>query len=297
MGISILNPAAAAAAFSGLTRRDQVTSTGTWTHPDGASSENKKQAVVIALGGGGGGASGGNAIDNVNVVSCSGGSGGSAGAATWSEFLVTGTLTITIGSGGTGGAAKVLFGDPDRSNTGNAGSIGGSTTVVDASGFGIIAYGGTGGVAGTGNNGGTVDTAAPAQATYSQNITTSAGVGGIGGGERAGDSATRPSDNVYGSFATGGSGGGGSSASTAYSGGTTSNPFAGMPGTGGNGGAGALSDNANATATAGSNGSGYGAGGGGGGGTAIKYASTARTGTSGAGGNGAPGSVWIYYQE
>lgn len=292
MGIEVFPVPAQA---SGLTRRDQITSTGTWTHPDGASNQNPKRAVVIALGAGGGGASGGNAIDNVNVVSSSGGSGGSAGAATWSEFLVTGTLTITIGSGGTGGAAKVLSGEPDRTNNGNAGNIGGNTTVVDASGFGIIAYGGPGGIFGVGNNGSTVDTLAPAQATYTQNITSSAGVGAIGGGEKVGFSATRPSDNVYGSFATGGSGGGGADASTGFSGGTTSNPFAGMPGTGGNGGAGAAADNANATATAGSNGSGYGAGGGGGGGTAIRYAAASRTGTSGAGGNGAPGSVWIYY--
>ena len=47
MGIEVFPVPAQA---SGLTRRDQITSTGTWTHPDGASSQNPKQAVVIALG-------------------------------------------------------------------------------------------------------------------------------------------------------------------------------------------------------------------------------------------------------
>jgi hypothetical protein len=73
----------------------------TWTKP-----ANAKQVFVYLIGGGGGGGSG---MRGATLTQRNGGSGGGGGAwsfASWPAALLGATETVTVGSGGTGGAAR-----------------------------------------------------------------------------------------------------------------------------------------------------------------------------------------------
>ncbi len=111
-----------------LSGRQAFKASGTWTKPTGVT-----KVKVIAIGGGGGGA-------GTNSAASAGGGGGS-GAICIKEIDVTSvsSVTVAIGTGGTGGAAAL--GD---------GGAGGATT------FGALltAYGGSGGLHGTNGLGG-----------------------------------------------------------------------------------------------------------------------------------------------
>jgi len=292
-----------AAASGGLNRYEEITTTGTWTHPDGASPTNPKNVVVLLSSGGGGGGSGGVAVGNSDNVAASGGGGGSPGIVCFYNLLVTGDLDIIIGAGGNGGAALSITRNTAGVFTGNPGASGGLTSVVDDSDFVLISLSGVGGPGGTATQSsvgpGTIGAVTP---TSGQAIFTPSN-GGNGAAVNAANALTTPtivgipSNNVYGFFATAGSGGGASAGSSGSNGAVTPVIFADLSNIGGNGGNGATASiNASYSgSTAGSNGSGFSSGGGGGGGGAAKDVNTTVTVTSGAGGNGTPGFVSIYY--
>lgn len=281
---------AAASGGSATTDVKLYTANDTWTNP---SPSTAKRVFVRLVGGGGGGGSGRKGA--AGSVRCGGG-GGSAGSVVEFWLLTTelgSTASVTVGSGGTGGASVSA-----NSTSGNAGSAGGDT--VFASTTAVRGAGGSGGTAASGTGGSAIGqsviglTSVTPQSGAS--ASTSGGVGnptavtnywtptggGAGGGITSANSASAGgSAGPIGLWSTvgatdGGTGGAAGAAGGSGSGGRGS-------GTGGGGGGGSTSGNAGS----GGNGGGYGSGGGGGG------ASTDDVGNSGAGGNGAPGYALI----
>ena len=109
------------------------TSGATWTKPTGC-----KTVEVILIGGGGGGGSG------AFVTPGSGSGGGGGGAGGYSETTldcasISGTVSVTVGSGGSGGTNQT-----SSNNNGFSGSSGGNTSF----GSYVLAGGGGGGGAG-----------------------------------------------------------------------------------------------------------------------------------------------------
>ncbi len=268
------------------------TADDTWTNP---SSGTAKRVFVRLVGGGGGGGSGRKGA--AGSVRCAGG-GGAAAAVVEFWTLTTdlgATESVTVGAGGTGGAAQTT-----DSTNGNNGTPGGNTTFNSTT-----AIGGDNGNGGTAANG--IGGANPAQssvigltATVSGNGAAASTTGATGGsgatvvfwaptGGGAGGGIT--SGNIQGQGGTGGNMG--NSATVTSLAGGTAGTVGGNPGgngnagrgsgTGGGGGGGNTSGNGGA----GGNGGGYGSGGGGGG------AAVDATGDSGAGGNGAAGYALI----
>jgi prepilin-type N-terminal cleavage/methylation domain-containing protein len=245
-----------------------TTGTNIWNTPGGVT---EVEYLVVA---GGGGGSGGTAP-------YSGGGGGAGGLLTLSDYPVSGTLDIIVGSGGTGGTGANSGTNGNNSRLGDIITIGGGAGgypngLSGGSGGGGKGYATTTGGSGTsgqGNNGG-------AGATITQYYRS----GGGGGG------ASLPGNNGY-DVTVYGHGGDGltsliSSASTVYAGGGAGGTYAtgagpiGGAGGGGNGGYRSSGHNN------GSNATGYGSGGGGG----------AANGTSNTtGGNGSSGIVIIRY--
>ncbi len=262
---------------------------GTWTRPTG----DYEWVLVDCVGGGGGGGSG--RRDNTGNEN-DGGGGGAPGGRTimllrYSE--ISGNETVTIGAGGTGGAAITT-----SPVNGLPGVVGGDTTfgkLVTANGGdfgnGGAAGGGTGGANSTfidgshtpGSGGGIGnDTVAGGAGGTNRAL---GGGGGGGGGAQGGDFAGGAggatgkiggTDNAGGTGgATGVNGGNGTAAYLLYSG----------LGTGGGGGGG---ENVGGGATGGDGGVGGAPGGGGGGG------GSADDGNSGAGGIGGAGRCTVY---
>lgn len=296
-----------------LSRSDvqEFTANGTWTKPNG-------NYTLVELWGAGAGA--GSGERNALASYRNGGGGGGGGAYRRWLFKTSdlgATETVTIGAGGTGGAAITT-----DTTAGNDGTNGGNTSF----GSHLIAYGGGygtgGGVGGAG--GGTMGAAS--SATPGQPYIATTGVaaeafggghpgavsgsglftygqpsgegGGGGGANAAGEAIGSGGCSTYGGPG-GGSGGGVSTANGESAGGAggSSTGASGGGGVGGaehtaaaattgrKGGGGGGSGNST-TGGAGAAGGGYGAGGGGGGGSTNGYA-------SGAGGNGANGFARI----
>ena len=111
-----------------LSRVAILTSSGTWTHPDGASAGSPKTVYVILSGGGAGGAGGSTA--NPGATSTAAGSGlaggGASGCVNEGFISVTGAVSYTIGAGGAGGTGGTNS-TSGSTSTGNNGSAGGST--------------------------------------------------------------------------------------------------------------------------------------------------------------------------
>jgi len=139
---------------AGLTRLAVISSSQTWTHPDGASSTSPKPVFVIAVGGGGGGGSGASQgqFDSSSYLNnvIGGGGGGGAGNIEAFENLVYAPVTVTIGAGGSGGTG---IGNGGSQGPGNPGSNGGNTSfgtdAIDSQvRIPILALGGQGGQTG-----------------------------------------------------------------------------------------------------------------------------------------------------
>jgi hypothetical protein len=166
MAITTVGPAAA----SGFSRAEILTSSGTWTHPDGASVGSPKSIYVILVGGGGGGAGGSCATPSSTTdAAMSGVAGGGASGVVNENFMtVTGSVTYTIGSGGAGGTGNSVT-SSGSTNAGNSGGTGGTTFfgTLSAIGGGVMSEGYSYGpasalngyISASGNNGGSVNPA------------------------------------------------------------------------------------------------------------------------------------------
>jgi hypothetical protein len=273
--------------------RQQFTASGTWNRPTAPAGTTYTWAAIRVLGGGPGAGSG------RKGAAGSARSGGNAGiGGYYNEALIPfaslpTSLTITVGAGGTGGAAQTT-----NSTNGNPGTDGGESSVV-GTGVNVRASGGLAGLGGT--------AAAVAFGSHA------AGTIGVRGNIIANTSVTAASSpSSPTSFPAGGGGGPGGGISTGnvafagclspiYTGTSATTPAGGVvdgaspvnptaqpanvliAGPGGSGGAASITTNAQA----GGNGAGYGSSGGGGG------AAVDSVGNSGAGGTGAGGFVEI----
>jgi hypothetical protein len=277
----------------------EFTSTGssTWTKPAGA-----KMVYVLLFGGGGGGGSGRKRSSGGLATAASGGAGGAAGGRTelWIPASALGaTVTVTVGAGGTGGAA--------RTNNDTNGIDGSGQTNSSFGSFALARAGSSGAGGSTTTVSGGISGGGLAEATSSSSLYGSNGGGGSTGGGTSGErGGYRPGGGGgAGGFAAsstteraGGNGGlGGSLFDTSTSstaGGATGGNIVGAP----NGGPGAAASSyfvggsgggggASSGTTAGNGGAGgYPAGGGGGGGAGYTV-------NSGAGGNGGNGYVRV----
>jgi hypothetical protein len=268
---------------SAYTEVTPITSSGTWALPAGAN-----EVRVEVTGGGGGGASGA-AGDNSAVRR--GGGGGSPGVTeiytlTRAQILAAhsdGNVPVTIGAGGTGGAASTTA-------TINAGGTGGATS------FGTLIYalGGNGGnSAGSGGSARVTGSMPSTGGGSSPNANGAGAVGACmgvqpGAGGSGASLGTTATDDVGGH---GGRGYGGTFFGLATGGGgnrgTTASPNGSSGSFDGDGGGGGASQQA---ANSGAGGAGREGGGGGGGGAT-------RTGfTAGGGGAGGNGRIRIWWR-
>lgn len=262
-------------------------SNGTWTKPAGVTLVN-----VLLIGGGGGGGSG---QRGYTYTFRGGGCGGSGGFMVRNAYClasaITNTVSVTVGAGGTGGAAR-LSGRGD----GFAGNTGGTSS------FGAY-FGARGGVPGAGGNSSQpiITAATPSAASdlpgaYGSGDSTAntygffPGSGGFGGSIQSNAYFTSPSSGVgsggyiYGSIIGGGSFGIPPTAGTAAR-------LALYPGAGsGGGGGGQMWGNSGGTINtpqpSGAAGGANGGGGGGGGAASGNTSNDARPGAGGAGGSG-----------
>lgn len=271
---------------SGATRFAKFTSGSscTWVVPANVTS---LQYLVVGGGGGGGGAASTTVSGNLG-----GGGGGGGGIVNASTLAVSagGTVTLTIGIGGTAGSAGSSGG-----NGGTSSLIYSSTTVSSSGGNGGGGSPGTGDVntlsgdggANTSYSGGaSVWDGGGGGAGSAANGTAGTDIGGQGGNGGAGGTATLNtllgSNNYYG----GGGGGGGTPSSNSSE--TDGTGAAGGSSVGGTGG-GTVGGVAGTLATAGAANTGSG---GGGGGWRSSYSDTNR-----AGGAGADGVIIIVFTK
>jgi hypothetical protein len=259
-------------------------SSGTWTKPADVTA-----VSVFMLGGGGGGGSGARGPTGASF-GLSGGSGGGAGERGVGLFRasdLSSTETVTVGTGGSGGAAVTT-----NATAGNAGGDG----VASSFGSRLAARGGKAGGGGLVNTATNVSAGLPGSYVVTLNIVGSGGggqtsPGGGGGAGYEGNMLAAGSGGGGGGMTTGGTGqaggnGGGNGVSVGGASGAANvagtagpNVTTGIPLGGGGGGGGGY-------AAGGGAGGGYG-GGGGGGGAAVDGTAT------GAGGAGSIGVVLV----
>jgi hypothetical protein len=287
----------------------EFTSSGSWVKPAG-----KSAVYVLALGGGGGG--GANQTFSGTTHSAQGGAGGGHATFWFDASDLAGTVTVTIGAGGTGEVSDAATSD---NTEGNGGGTGGNTSFGTA----LIAFGGAGAGQSSinnqtytvgGSNGKPVSYGRSKQSQTDSTLDTtrmnvnftqaSAGLNiraGVGGNSSSG-TGYAGLDTMFG--AAGGGAGGGATTGSTFPGGAGGRGFGMQLGAAASGGS-ASANGANAgtagignggggggsritAGTAGSGGDGYLGGGGGGGGAACNQGNTlsVRGGNGGAGGGG-----------
>jgi len=269
------------------------TSSGTWTKPSGS----PKTTQIIAIGGGGGGGSGRKGAAGTVRAGGAGGGPGGYFTGTFLTSVLGATETVTVGTGGSGGAAistNTTNGAAGSNgvatefggwvNSGRGGGGGGGTTGAATGGAGSTIFPGnpsTSGAngasssgSGAAGTGGSATFYAGAGGGSGGGITTGnvASAGGVGGSLLA----TGATQTGYGTSVAGGTAG---AVSTNGGVGGSSPTNSAVGGAGGGGGGSSITTNAGN----GGNGGLYGAGGGGGGGA------TNDVGNSGAGGTGGNG--------
>jgi hypothetical protein len=259
---------------------------------------NAKQVFVYLVGGGGGGGSGQRGSATYGLDAGGGGGGGARSSSSWPGTLLQPTESVTIGAGGTGGAAT------GTDNTvGNGGTDGAATTFGSwlragggggGWGGGVPDQGGEtrshGGLSGGGmeNGGGGGANAIGMGNVAGNGGGLAAGGGGAGGTITGVGTVGQPQFGGQGGLARGEALNGGPAGTSGAS------PTDGTPGesavvneaAGGGGGGGGGSRASGGAAAAGATGGSYG-GGGGGGGASINGQ------LSGKGGDGAPGIAII----
>ena len=190
---------------NGIIGTQVFSSSGTYTPTTGAS-----HAWIRCVGGGGGGG-------GITGLTTYNGGGGGGGAAGHSEYYgsVSGSYTVTIGSGGAGATAGTNAGSAGTATSvgslcvSNGGSGGGAANTVR-----LYGIGGAGGTAGTGNlinavgaTGGTAQSMLVAGADISYSGSGSDSFMGPGGGPiRLANGGCNPGYNATG-YGSGGSGG------------------------------------------------------------------------------------------
>lgn len=262
------------------------TTSGTWTKPPGAA-----LVTVLLIAGGGGGGSG--AVQASGTVA-SGGAGGGGGAyslVTLPASVLNSTESVTVGTGGAGGAAVGT-----AAAHGNAGGNG-SNSVFKNADFAVANWG-DGGAGGAASAAATGGASGPGSWPGSTGASSSAsgGAGAASAGTLQGASGGGAGGGITsGAVAAGGGAAGNVSASGGIAGGTAGSAGSGAGGAGGSAGpsvpiagTGGGGGGASTTAGAGAGGAGgnYGAGGGGGGAALTGH-------DSGAGGHGASGIVVV----
>jgi hypothetical protein len=264
---------------AGTSNIQTFTSSANWIKPTGAKSVN-----IQLFGAGAGGSSGSRGAAGIRIAG-GGGGGGGYFSTTIEASLLSPSESVTIGAGGTGGAARTV------DNTGQTGATGGDTifnifratggrgpSTYDAAGISGSVMGGSGASASAFGFAGSSAT----PTGLSSSVSTFSRGGGSGGGLTA---VSIESNGGAGGFATninqfGGTGG---VAGGAVNGGNGYSVATGFfaAGSGGGGGASSITANAGTGGTGG-----FPAGGGGGGGASQGF-------NSGAGGAGANGTAVI----
>jgi hypothetical protein len=266
---------------------DIFTTNGTYTIPAWA-----QRLEVILVGAGGGGASGTSGDATANRIGGGGGGAGGYVAETFDISELSGPLTVTVGSGGAGGLGVIgtsglRSGAPGAASTL---SVNGLVVLSANGGAGASSSSGAGGSGGMGSSGLGASGGASISTGVAGNGADGLGAGpGAGGGGGALDTASvqRSGGNGGQGHAIGGAlrrALGGLGATSLGGAGTAGSNKAWARGTASGGGGGSAS----ASSNGGAGGSGGVPGGGGGGGGACRTAST-----SGKGGDGGRGEVWI----
>lgn len=174
----------------------EYTANDTWTKPTAA---NFWGVMVVCIGAGGGGGSGRRGATSTARGAGSGGGGGAIVTRIMrSATLANSSYSITIGTGGNGGAAITV----DNTN-GNNGAVGGNTSfgsLVSARGSSAGTGGSTGNTGGA--NGGSISQCVPSFGPYSQG-------GASGGGGNVSSSGQSGTSGLSGNACPGGGGAGG----------------------------------------------------------------------------------------
>ena len=286
-----------------FTRLATISTSTTWDHPDGYSQPRPIRVITIAGGGGGAGGAVNNGTAGAIVT---GGGGGAGGTINMQDTFISSQATITVGAGGTAGAAVTIIGA--GSTAGNAGGEGGDTIFSSSTNYLKTYYQPWQDIYGTngGKGNGTGGTSFSPGSTSPNGSTVPVAGGSFGYGKSSSSipyslyigAAGQVWPPTFGPYCPGGGGAGSNITSAGTINAAGAGGFGFLQNNGGAGGTGARSTTANGTATgtAGSAASQYGGGGGGGGAAQVVNAvvATANS-TSGAGGVGRAGVVYIYY--